>query len=273
MPVAQTTAPLPANLRQALRAELRRASRPPYETPSVVMLNGLLVLGCWTLLPTAAVDALFSFTGPLGFPMVLAVWMYSDVPATNLLGADAVRTVAALPDPGMLRRMWYAKNIVLWLLATPPGVLAAVAIGSYEHQPVGTVLTIGWIALVPPGSLGFAGWLGIWFPYHPIPLRYRWAQRRRWWPMLGRWLLLVLAPYSLVPLLVLAVTLPTLMLWYAGTGGGPDRRISDPLFGWGLLMAAGVAGTAWLVGHWYGARRASLRRERLTGFLTDPDRG
>jgi hypothetical protein len=261
------------NLRQAVRVELRRALRSPYETPSVVIGNGLLVTACWTLLPASVVSSFFRFHGPLAFAMVLASWMYSDVPATNLLGGDAARSVAALADPAMLRRMWYAKNIVLWLLATPLCVAVAIGIGIHEHEPVGTVLTVLWIGVVPLGALGFAGWVGIWFPYHPLPLRYRWSQRRRWRPMLARWTSLVLAPYVVVPLLTLVVTLPSLVLWYALVGGTRDGRLSDAQFGLGLLLAAVPAAAAWLLGHRYGPRLANRRRAWLTEFLTDPSRG
>src|SRR5205823_3475045 len=134
--VAEEGARLPATLRRALATELHRATHPPYETPIVVVINGLLLLACWTLLPAA---------------------------------------------------------------------VAAVLIGVHEKAPLFTVLTVLWIAVVPLGALGVANWLGIWFPYHPLPLRYRWARRHRWRPMLLRWAVLVLAPYALVPALALVV--------------------------------------------------------------------
>src|SRR5215468_4162000 len=113
------TAGLPATFPAALRAEFQRARRPPYETLSVVVGNGLLMTVLWVWLPASVVSSVFRFHGALAFALVLASWMYSDVPATNLLGGDAARSMAALGDPAMLRRMWYAKNLVLWLLVTP----------------------------------------------------------------------------------------------------------------------------------------------------------
>jgi len=269
--VAEEGARLPATLRRALATELHRATHPPYETPIVVVINGLLLLACWTLLPAAMVAGLFRFHGPLAFAMVLAVWMYSDVPATNLLGADADRSIAALADPAALRRTWYAKNLVLWLLATPACAVAAVLIGVHEKAPLFTVLTVLWIAVVPLGALGVANWLGIWFPYHPLPLRYRWARRHRWRPMLLRWAVLVLAPYALVPALALVVSVPSLLLWSSLTRGG--GRLSASQFGWGLLLTAAITAAAWPLGHRYGLRQAGRRRDRLTAFLADPDRG
>src|SRR5690242_12137191 len=120
--------------------ELRTALRPPYDVPGVVLVNGALVALCWTLLPPAVAGLVFRFHGPLAFPMVLACWMYADVPATNLLGADPERSRPALADPPALRRLCYAKNVVLWLFATPPAVLVAIAIGGHEHRPAATVL-------------------------------------------------------------------------------------------------------------------------------------
>jgi hypothetical protein len=195
------------------------------------------------------------------------------VPATNVLGSDAARSIAALPDPVVLRRLWYAKNLVLWALVTPLCTLVAIGIGIYEDQLVTTALTVVWIAAVPLGALGFASWVGVWFPYHVLPLRYRWARRGRWWRMLGRWMVLLFTPYVVVPLLTAVLTLPSALLWTAVAPGGQRRRITDAQFTWGLLLAAALALGAWVVGHRYGARLAHRRREWLTGFLGDPDRG
>jgi hypothetical protein len=79
----------------------------------------------------------------------------------------------------VLRRMWYAKNLVLWALVTPLCTLVAIGIGIYENRLVTTALSVVWIAAVPLGALGFSSWVGVWFPYHVLPLRYRWARRRR----------------------------------------------------------------------------------------------
>jgi hypothetical protein len=275
--LARTTenqpAALPASLGQAVHAEFGRALDPPYEVPSVVVGNGALMILLWVLLPAAAVDAVFTLHGPLAFALVLATWMYSDVPATNLLGGDAVRSVAALPDPAMLRRLWLAKNIVVWAHVTPLCTVAAVVIGVDEGRLTTTLLSVVWIAVVPLGALGFAAWLGIWLPYHPVPLRYRWANRRHWRQMIARWLLLVLTPYGLVPALTAVLTLPSLLLWTAAAPSGNPTRITDAQFAWGLLLAAALAAIAWPGGHLIGSRLAHRRRRRLTEFLTDPDRG
>ena len=56
-------------------------------------------------------------TAHSAFALVLAAWMYSDVPATNVLAPDRQRVMAAIDDPVMLQRLLYAKNIVLWMPA------------------------------------------------------------------------------------------------------------------------------------------------------------
>src|SRR5664279_1917925 len=99
---------LPGTLSEAIRAQFGRSFRSPYETPIVVVANGLLMTGAWFLLPSP--NVLFTLHGALAFPMILASWMFSDVPATNVLGPDPGRAMTALTDPTTLRRLLYAKN-------------------------------------------------------------------------------------------------------------------------------------------------------------------
>ena len=54
---------------------------------------------------------MFTLHGSLAFALVLAAWMYADVPATNVLAPDRQRVMAAIDDPVLLRRLLYAKNI------------------------------------------------------------------------------------------------------------------------------------------------------------------
>jgi hypothetical protein len=263
----------PASLPAAVRAELRRTVRPPYETPGAVLVNGALMVACWTQLPPGVVDAVFRFHGPLAFPMVLACWMYADVPATNLLGADPAGSLAALADPPALRRLWYAKNLVLWLSATPLCVLVAIGIGMRERQPAAAALAVVWILVVPVGVLGFAGCVGVAFPYHRLPLRQRWVARRSWRRMLVRWVGLLAAPYVVVPALTVVLTLPSVLLWAALDPGGSGRRLGTGQFATGVVAGVAIAALAWPVGHRCGSRLATRRRDRLAAFLADPRRG
>src|SRR5271169_3978403 len=90
---------LPRSLTQGVRLELERAFRAPYEVPIVVAVNGVMMTALWWWAPGSWKNSLFSLHGPLAFAMVLAGWMISDVPATNVLGPDARRTRDALDNP------------------------------------------------------------------------------------------------------------------------------------------------------------------------------
>jgi hypothetical protein len=166
---------LPANLRQAFRAELARAFHSPYETPIVVLVNGLLTTLAWFLIPNSG---LFTLHGALAFPIVLASWMYSDVPATNVYGPDARRVLAALDEPKALFRLLVAKSAVLWLLVVPICSTIALVLGAKEGRPVSTGFTIFWVAIAPLGALGLCSWVGVRFPYHPLPLKVRVGEAR-----------------------------------------------------------------------------------------------
>jgi len=137
----------------------------------------------------------------------LAVWMYSDVPATNVIAPDRRRMLAALEEPDELRLLWSAKNVALWLLVSP--VCLLVATSSSPRAATGGRDCRPWC-----GSPSFlrrariAGWLGIVAPYHPIPLRTRAMNRRPWRHMIWRWLALALLPYGFVPALATALTFP-----------------------------------------------------------------
>ena len=64
-----------------VRAEFGRALRPPYATLSTVAANGAFMSLAWFFLPRGVRTILFTLHGTLAFALVLAAWMYSDVPA------------------------------------------------------------------------------------------------------------------------------------------------------------------------------------------------
>ena len=218
---------LPGSLREGVRLELRRAFHPPYEMPVVVAVNGLLMAGCWFLLPESWQNWLFTLHGPVAFAMVLAGWMYSDVPSTNVLAPDRAWAIAALGDPAALRRLLYSKNLTLWLLVAPLCTVVAIGIGIHDHNWPPTLLSIAMIAVVPLGALGISAWVGIRFPYHPIALARRWEQRRSWKHMLARWTALVLTPYGLVPFVSVVLIAPSILLWNFISPNGLSSRLSD----------------------------------------------
>ena len=264
--------PLPATARQALRAELGRAFAAPYETPIVVAVNGLLMAAAWFWLPVGLQDWLFTLHGPLAFPVVLATWMFADVPATNVLGDDARRVGTALGDPAQLRRLVYAKNAVLWLLAAPVCALIALGIGIVHRHWAAAAVTVVGILTIPLGSLGVAAWFGIRFPYHPLPLATRWRHRRPWRRMVVRWLTVVTVPYGLVPLVTTVLAGPALLLWYR-TSGHWQHRIPDGSLAVGVAVTVVVAAAAFVGGHRVGLRLIEGRRVQLADYLAHPERG
>jgi len=264
---------LPGDLRRAVRTEFGRAFHAPYELPIVVTVNGLLMTGSWFLLPPHWKDALFSLHGTLAFAMVLAAWMMSDVPATNVLGPDARRVVAALDDPVMFRRLLYAKNIVLWTVVAPVCTVIALAIGINSRDYVAMGFSIMAIVVMPFGALGISAWVGIRFPYHPIPIAERWAARRSWRHMLVRWLVLAVTPYGLVPMVAAVLLAPSLALWAAFAAHGLNARLSDFEFAWGVMIACAVSAVAFVGGHRAGERLARHRKAKLSAYLSDPTLG
>jgi hypothetical protein len=262
---------LPSSLRAAVGEQFARAFHPPYEIPIVVAVNGLLMTGAWFLLPDP--NPLFTFHGALAFPMVLAAWMFSDVPATNVLGSDARRSLLALDDPPALRRLLFAKNIVLWMLIAPFCSVVAVVVGAHEHRYAASIFTLAWIVIVPLGALGPASWVGIRYPYHPIDLTYRWEHRRPFGRMIVRWLTLAVLPYGLVPLLAAVISLPTLVLWYFASQSHGITRISDGEFALGVSIGCVIAIVVWIWSIGHAIRLAVRRKEKLTAFLSDPAQG
>ncbi len=264
---------LPDSLTEAIRIELRRTFRAPFEVPTVVAVNGALMSSAWFFLPGSLKDKLFTLHGSLVFGLVLAGWMYSDVPATNVLGPDSSRAVAAVTDPLMFRRLLYAKNVTLWILVAPLCSVITIGIGLFKHDLVAALCVIAAIAIVPLGALGISAWVGIRFPYHPMPLRFRWDHHRPWWRMIIRWLSLALTPYGLVPVLTAALMVPSLILWGEFTTHGFSDKIPDADYAWGVAVACAIAAVCWIGGHRLGYRIARRRRVELLEFLGDPARG
>jgi hypothetical protein len=266
-------AALPTSLRQAVRTELGEAFRSPYEIPIAVACNGALMTMLWFFLPEHWKNALFAFHGTLAFAMVLAGWMISDVPATNVLARDADRVLLALDDPATFRRLLHAKNIALWVLVAPVCSLVALGIGINNHDLTATVVSIVAIAILPFGALGFAAWVGIRFPYHPLPLSQRWARRRPWRHMIVRWLTLAATPYVLVPTIIVILLLPSLAFWAAFAENGLHSRLSGGVYLIGILIACVVALGGSIGGHRVGERLARRRSHELSEYLSDPLRG
>ena len=258
--------PVPATFRAAVWAEFVRAARPPFEIPLVVLCNGLLVVAFWFSRFSAV---MFHVHGSLAFPIVLGSWMYADVPATNVLGSDHHRALAALDDPPRLMRLLAARSALLWLMVAPGCVLIAVIIGIVDGRVFAAMWTVIAIAIVPLGALAVSDWVGIVWPYVPVSLRSRWRDRRHVRVQV-RWLVLICAPYVVVPAVLGVVLLPALGWWEIKTHGVVGR-ISDGLLAQLTIIACVTSLAVWWAGR-AGSRRLIRRyRDRLRVSLSAPD--
>jgi len=229
--------------------------------------------GLWLWAPGSWKNSLFSLHGPLAFAMVLGGWMISDVPATNVLGSDARRMSEVLSDPEMFRRLLFAKNLALWIFVCPLCSAIALGIGLDNHDYLAMLIAILAMMIIPFGALGISAWVGVRFPYHPIPLSERWSHRRPWGYMVLRWLVLVTTPYWLVPTVIFAFITPTLLLWGISAQNGLTGRLSDGEFAWGVLLACGLSLVGAVVGLRVSERWARRRRVKLSAFLEDRSLG
>ncbi len=261
---------LPTGLREAVRDEVVRVFRPQYETLLTVSLNAAIMSSAWFFLPPKLRDQLFELHGSLAFAFVLSSWMYSDVPATNVLAPDAVRMLAAIDDPPVLRRVLMARSIVLWCIVAPVCLLIAFIDGYGASDRIVDVYSAIAIGVIPFGVLSITAWVGILFPYHPIPIRYRWSHRKNWWRMIVRWGVLVLAPYGVVPGLTVAFLAPSLLIWGLTSKNGLGGKLPDNDLGLGIALACAIAVAAFYLGHRYSLRLISRRRDKLVAYLENP---
>ena len=265
--------PLPKDLREALRAEWARVLHPPFETPLTVAVNAALMSSAWFFLPPKVVDEVFTLHGSVAFAFVLSSWMYSDVPATNILAPDGLRIRAAMDQPRVLRRLLLAKGTVLWCLVAPVCLLISLIAGAGQSDKITAIYSAVAIGIVPFGVLAVSGWLGIVYPYHPVPLRYRWRHRHDSRAMLLRWGILVILPYAVVPGLTIAFLSPSLLIWGLTSPSGLTAKLPDNDFGLGVGLACLIAVAAVWIGHHVSLRLIARRRDALVAYLSEPQRG
>jgi hypothetical protein len=255
-----------------LRGELGRLLRWPNDDLLTILVNALLVCGGWLLLPAAARAWLFTLQGPQAFAVVLAAWMLSDTPSTNMLGNDAERALAALPELPRLRRLLRVKAAALACVIGPASAVVCVAIAVYDGNAA-TGLAVALVLLVLPlGVAAIAPWLGAVWPYHPRRLAWRWAHRRPWRRTL-RWAVIVVTPYAVVPVIALTLLAPGVL---AGVAIG-ERAANGYLRGWSLAVPVVVtcllAGAAVAAGPLATARLVARREPGVSDYLRDPERG
>ncbi len=281
---------MPETFRAAVAAEMGQAFSPPYQVPSVVAVNGLLMAGAWFLLPRGW---LFTLQSPLAFPIVLSSWMYADVPATNVLAPDRIRILVALDDDTMISRLLLAKTAVLWVFVAPLCAVLAVVLGLEHHDALFITTAIIAICVIPVACLPVAAQVGIRWPYHPLQLHYRWDHRVPLRRMIVRWLILVVVPYGLVPALCLLMVVPAvivLVLTHSASShvisfidaegkrfglalSGASQPMSGGMFVACVALTCGVAAVVWVLGRHAEMRLIRRRRATVAAYLADPTQG
>lgn len=253
----------------ALRAEWIRIWRNPADTLATVVFNAVLMIGAWFLLPRSW---LFEWTGPSGFALALAGWMYADVTATNVLAPDRERVLAALDDRDALGAMLGAKAVALWMLIAPICATIAIAVGFADQDWLFTAVVVVAVALCPFGALAASSLVGVYFPYHQRPLRWRWEQRARWRTVVVRWLILLVVPYGVFPAFSGAIAVVPVVLWHLVRPDDVHTRMGTADFALCVVVAVVISALMWVV-----ARRIALSRIQrhapLAAYLRDRDRG
>ena len=254
------------------RAELRRAFRAPHTLLLALALNAALVSICWWLLPKSIDDWLFSVHANWAFPIVLATWMLSDGIATNVFANDPQVMSGALRDPGALRNELYAKDLVMATLVVPPCVLLGAAFDLHRESDARAALGFLIIVLMPFAALGIASWLGAVVPYHPIPLKRRWAHRHDLGWRNARWVGASVTPYFVVGPLTAIAFIPLGMLWVLATG---SMHLDPPAW---VVAAGGAVAIAMSLVMWVGGNRVTMRlaaqrKKRLLAYLANPALG
>jgi len=222
------------------------------------------------LLPPGLQDWLFARTGPMAFAVVLESWMLADTPATNMLANDAATARGAIGDPGRLLTLLRAKAVALAVVVAPACAVVAVAIGAWTGRLAAGALEALLVLVLPVGALALAPLVGMRWPYHPRPLRWRRAHLRPYRRTV-RWLLLLVVPYAVVPAVLAALYLPPVLVVAAWTGRSGRLTTAEIAIA-GAAAALGsfavfVLGSRWAV------RYAGRRGVALTSYLADPDRG
>ncbi len=260
---------LPSSLGEAFRVEWARVFRPTFDTLTTLAVNGALMTSAWFFLPPGLKDSVFDLHGSAVFAVFLALWMYSDVPATNMIAPDAHRMIAAIDSPAILRRMLWARAAVIWALVTPLCLVLTVIYGLTDGHWLATFYGGVWIVFVPVTTLAVTPWVGIIWPFHKLAFRQRLAQRKPFWPNLGRFGLLTLVPYGLVPLLGVMLTVPAFLAWNISVSDVTHQHIPDSRLGLGVLISVAVSLVVTRLGQNVSLALIRRRRSKLLAFLAE----
>jgi hypothetical protein len=257
----------------AIKAEYKRMLTIRRDDLVAVAVNAGLVTICWFLLPDTALNWLFALHGALAFAYVLEMWMLADAPATNVLGRDPDRALSLLQDPAAMRQWLRAKHIALWTFVGPPCAVVALVIGIARGQYMQAVAVALIVLSLPLGVLSIAAWIGIWLPYHPRGLLWRWRHRSDRRGAVLRWGILVLLPFLVVPVIAVLLLTPTLLIWTLVAHPQPLRDVGPAGLWLGTAVACAVSLIVFAPGPVITSKIARRRLDRLSGYLSNPEHG
>jgi hypothetical protein len=121
--------------------------------------------------------------------------------------------------------------------------------------------------------LSVAAWVGIWLPYHPQKLLWRWRHRSDWRAALVRWLGLVLVPFLIVPVIAIVLLTPSLIIWISAHQGYPPHEMDTTGLWIGTAVSVAVSLTTFAWAPRVAAKIARRRSERLHLYLSNPEHG
>jgi len=257
----------------AVKAEYRRILTERRDDLIAVSFNAVLVAICWYLLPDKITNWLFTLHGALAFPLIMEMWMLGDTPATNVAGRDAVRAVAQLHDPAAMRLWLRVKHLVLASFVGPTAAFIALVIGAVQHRSADAAAVAIVLLFLPLGVLSVAAWVGLWLPYHPQKLTWRWRHRTDWRAALLRWGLLVFLPFIVVPVIAIVLLTPSLIIWIIAHQGYPPKQLNTAGLWIGTVVSVAVSLITFAFAPAVATKIARRRYDRLHGYLSNPDHG
>ncbi len=257
----------------AIKAEYRRILTERRDDLIAVSFNAALVAICWYLLPDKITNWLFTLHGALAFPLIMEMWMLGDTPATNVAGRDAVRAVAQLHDPAAMRLWLRVKHLVLASFVGPAAALIALVIGAVQHRPADAAAMAIVLLFLPLGVLSVAAWVGLWLPYHPQKLVWRWRHRTDWRAALLRWGLLVFLPFMVVPVIAILLLTPSLIIWIIAHQGYPPQQLNAAGLWIGTAVSVAVSLITFALAPVVATKIARRRYDLLHGYLSNPEHG
>lgn len=250
-----------------LRAELARLFRRPWTELTILLINAVIVIVGWLVLPANVKEWLFdSLQGRLAFVIVLETWLVSDVSSTNIFGHDPAAALRALQEGRALRRFVRIKAAALSVLIGVPCTITALILGIHGGSMGRAAILAPMFLAIPFGVIAIGSWLGVVLPYRYRTLRWRW-QNRHLWRVTVRWLIAMMVPYWILGVFV-PITIYLARLT-AGLITNLHRHVRAPASTMGLtvIVACAVAALTLFLAPWVTERLARWRRDHLVAEL------